>query len=333
MTVLIMTAIWPTLQQPAFGSFVRTQAMALQRAGVEIEVLVLSGRYRKLNYAKAILQLHSRLREKPIDLVHAHFGYVGMVTRTQTTVPLVVTYHGSDVLGRVNEQGTTTMLSKSLARMGCILGRFVDAVIVQSREMKEHFTGANVHVIPHEIDFDIFRLDGRDRARALLGLDPTRKYLLFAASPAVSVKRFPLAKAAVDHLRKEHKGVELVVVHNEPQPRLALYMNACDALVFPSYQEGSPNVVKQAMACNLPIVATDVGDVRELIGNTDGCYVCSPDPVEFAMRLQQILSTARRTTGRDQVRRFDSPLVTRRIVDIYEDVLKRRRQRTIITGT
>jgi teichuronic acid biosynthesis glycosyltransferase TuaC len=115
-------------------------------------------------------------------------------------------------------------------------------------------------------------------------------------------------------------------VHRETQERLALYMSACDALLFPSYQEGSPNIVKQAMACNLPIVATDVGDVRQVIGDCEGCYVCEPSAAEFAARVTQVLSRGMRTHGREHIRHLDSSTVSRRLVEIYEHVLRTRAQ-------
>src|SRR5437762_3179929 len=105
MKVLIMTAIYPTPENPAFGSFVRTQAESLKRAGIDVELLVMRGRIRKLLYPKAIFQLRRRLQQGSFDLVHAHFGYVGLVARTQWKVPLVVTYHGDDLLGTINERG------------------------------------------------------------------------------------------------------------------------------------------------------------------------------------------------------------------------------------
>ena len=105
MKVLIMTAIYPTPENPAFGSFVRTQAESLKRSGLEVELLVMRGRIRKWLYPKAIFQLRKRLQQDSFDLVHAHFGYVGIVARTQWKVPVVVTYHGDDLLGTVNERG------------------------------------------------------------------------------------------------------------------------------------------------------------------------------------------------------------------------------------
>ncbi|PYU63734.1 MAG: hypothetical protein DMG49_27955 [Acidobacteria bacterium] len=329
MKVLIMTAIYPTPANPAFGSFVRTQAESLKRAGVDIEVLVLRGRFRKLIYPKGVFQLRRRLAGSPADLVHAHYSYVGMIARTQWKVPVVVTFHGDDLLGTVMESGEKTRSSALIVAAGKRLARHVDAVIVQTSEMASKLEEANVFVIPHEVDFEVFRPTDREQARATLGLAAGKKYLLFAANPQVPVKRFPLAKSAADYLRKRDPAIELLVVYKEPQERLALFMSACDALVFPSYQEGSPNVIKQAMACNLPIVATDVGDVRQIIEKTKGCYVSKPSVTEFAARINEILQHRERTDGREHIRHLDSAAVSERVIEVYEQVLRNREARFV----
>src|SRR6195256_1007471 len=209
----------------------------------------------------------------------------GVQTCALPILPVVVTYHGSDILGWINKKGQRELLGRLIAGAGRIVARRVDAAIVQSDEMASKLTGANVYVIPHEVDFKVFQPTERDQARSELGLSGQKKYLLFAANPKVGVKRFPLARAVADALPHADPSVELLVVCKDTQQRLALYMSACDALVFPSYQEGSPNIVKQAMACNLPIVATDVGDVRQVIGKTRECHICNPSVTDFAARL------------------------------------------------
>jgi teichuronic acid biosynthesis glycosyltransferase TuaC len=324
MKVLLMTAIYPTPENPACGSYVRTQAESLKQAGVDIEVLVLEGRYRKLIYPTGILGLRRRLAKGSIDLVHAHYSYVGMVARTQWKVPVVVTYHGSDLLGPVGEQGKKARGSALIVAAGQTLARWVDAAIVQTAEMARRLEKSNVFIIPHEVDFEIFRPTEKEQSRAALGLEAGKKYLLFAANPQIAVKRFPLAKAVAEHLAKQDPSVELLVIFKETQDRLALYMSACDALIFPSYQEGSPNIVKQAMACNLPTVATDVGDVRQVIGKTRGCYVCNPSIPEFVARICDILRHRERTDGREQIRYLECSAVAQRVSEVYEQVLRKR---------
>jgi glycosyltransferase involved in cell wall biosynthesis len=324
MKILTVTAMYPTEANPAFGSFVRTQVESLRHAGVDVEVLVLKGRFRKLIYPKGVFELRRRLEQGGIDIIHAHYSYAGMVARTQWRVPVVVTYHGDDLLGTVMEGGKKTWSSGLIVAAGKMLARLADAAIVQSPEMASKVKQANVFVIPHEVDFEVFKPAEREQARTALGMDHSRKYLLFAANPEVPVKRFSLAKAVADCLRARDQSIELLVVSKETQERLALYMSACDALIFPSYQEGSPNVVKQAMACNLPIVATDVGDVRMTIGNTKGCHVCRPSIPVFASRLNEILTHRQRTTGRVAIRHLTAEAVSQKVIEVYESVMRNR---------
>jgi len=327
MKILVATSIYPTRENPARGTFVRTQVEYLKRAGVEVELLIVGERSRKLMYPKAALELRRRLADSSIDLVHAHYSYVGIVARTQWKVPVVVSYCGDDLLGTMNSRGRQTLFGRMAVIAGHMLSKQVDGVIVKSKGMaSELVRKKGVYVIPHEIDLDLFQPTDQEQARKLLGLDLRKKYLLFAANPDIPVKRFPLAKAVADHMSRQDPTVELLVIYKEAQERLPLFMSACDALVFTSYQEGSPNVVKQAMACNLPIVSTEVGDVREIIGKTEGCYLCEPEVEEFARRLSSILRHRERTSGRGQVQHLAGPAVAQRIIEVYEQVLINHRR-------
>ena len=135
MRVLVATAIWPKTDRPELGTYVRTQARALEDAGLDVEVLVLDGRNRKLIYPKGIVQLRRRIAANPPDLVHAHYSYVGFVARTQLCIPVVLTFHGDDILGTAGTDGQCSRRSKLIAAAGSALGEFVAAVIVQTEEM------------------------------------------------------------------------------------------------------------------------------------------------------------------------------------------------------
>ncbi len=326
MKVLVATAIYPSPARPWYGTFVRSQVEALCGIGVDASPFVLTGRNSKLAYLQSMPVLRRRLADEHFDLVHAHYGYVGIVARTQFRVPVVLTFHGSDLMGGIDETGRATLFSRVAAGVGKRVAQGIDAVIVQTEEMARLLPRhPNVHVIPHEIDLELFRPVDREEARRQLDLDPQRKYLLFAAAPDKAVKRYPLARAAADRLSERDPLVELLVVHREPQGRLPLYMSACDALVFPSYQEGSPNIVKQAMACNLPIVSTDVGDVADVIGSTEWCHVVDPTLEAFVERLREILVVRPRTNGRNAVHHLAGPVVAGRVLDVYEQVLRTAR--------
>lgn len=324
MKVLVLTSIYPTRENPTLGTFVRTQVEYLKRAGIEVEVLLLRGPSQKMTYLKAPFDLRKRLADSSIDLIHAHYSYPGMIARTQWKVPVVVSYCGDDLLGTIGERGNKTCFSRIAVQAGRLLANVVDAVIVKSKEMAGKLARPDVHIIPHEVDLDLFRPVSQNYARAMLGLEARKTYVLFAANPQIPVKRFSLAKLAADELTAQDSSIELLTVYKESQERLALFMNACDVLVFTSYQEGSPNIVKQAMACNLPIVSTDVGDVRDLMSGTAGCFICEPDAHEFAARLADALRQGRRTEGRERVRHLSGPAVAERIIAVYDGVLTGR---------
>jgi teichuronic acid biosynthesis glycosyltransferase TuaC len=325
--VLAVTNIYPTPEKPYFGTFVRTHIESLRRSGVEIDVMAMDGRFRKLIYPRGILQLQPRLVRSRYDLIHAFYSYSGWVARFQWKLPLVVTYEGADLTGAFSWNGRPDRSNVFVVPAGQLLARLADAAIVQSREMADKIANTNVHIIPHEVDFETFQVTPREEARHVLGLDRDKKYLLFAADPRNGRKNFPLAKAAADLLAAEDPSVELLVVWREQQSTLARYMSACDALVFTSYSEGSPNVVKQALACNLPIVSTDVGDVREVIEGTDWCYLADFNAAEFATHLQAILEVRPRTDGRIQAQRYAPEVIVGQVRRIYEDVLDRRARR------
>jgi teichuronic acid biosynthesis glycosyltransferase TuaC len=325
--VLIVTALWPSPRRPVLGPFVRTQVEALREAGANLELMVLDAPWRKLLYPMGALKVWSRVARGDIDLVHAHFGYVGIVSRLQRRVPLIVTFHGSDLLGDMVEEEYLDPFSRLQAASGRWIARRADAAIVQSGQMAAAMpAGTPTFVIPHEVDLRVIRPTGRDQARAALGLDPRRPYLLFAADPAIRTKGHPFAAEVVESLRGRHPDVEMLVVWTETQERLALYMSAADALVFPSLQEGSPNIVKQAMACNLPIVATDVGDVRERMEGVPGCLVRERRIGPFADALDDLLRAGARSEGRARVAELDSPIVAGRIMAAYEQTLAMARR-------
>ena len=324
MTILMVTAIYPTPERPHYGVFIRSQIEMLRQRGLPIKVFAMAGRSRKWVYPKGMVQLRQVLANTQVDLIHAHYSYAGMVARTQRQVPVVVSFMGCDLLGGVDDEGKRSLVSILDASAAQMLALSVDGVIVKSREMAGKIPRRDVHVIPNEVNFERFHPVDMAEARASLGLDPHKKYILFAANPAEGRKRYPFSKEVVDYLAQRDPSVELLVVYKEPQERLVLYMNACDALIFPSYQEGSPNIVKQAMACNLPIVATDVGDIREMIGGTEGCFVCDPEVSLFAERLETILRRGGRTQGREHIHYLHPSVITDKIITVYEEVLHRR---------
>ena len=147
---------------------------------------------------------------------------------------------------------------------------------------------------------------------------------MFAGNPAVPRKRFALAQRAVE-LLNDTLPAELVVAWGVPHGDMPLYMSACDALVFTSMQEGSPNVVKEALACDLPIVSVSVGDVAQQLTSVEGCELCADDhPETIAAALARVLRRSCRVKGRDAVRHLDERLLTQQLIGVYRTALEHR---------
>src|SRR5437764_12996600 len=184
--------------------------------------------------------------------------------------------------------------------------------------------GVRANVIPSGLDLNLFRLIPRDEARRHLGLPPDKRFVLFVGNPAEPRKRYGLAREAVEILNRS-LPVELRVAWGSPHTDVPFLMNACDALVFTSLQEGSPNTVKEALACNLPVVSVPVGDVAQRIGGVAGCELCPDEkPESIAAALERVLRRGIRAAGRAAVQDLDERRLAQQVIDVYRSVLGAR---------
>jgi teichuronic acid biosynthesis glycosyltransferase TuaC len=313
MKVLVVTNMYPTEEQPAFGIFVQEQVEALRKAGVQVDVLFVNGRKSRLNYFWGIARYWRTLLKGDMDIVHAHHAITGLLARLQLCRPLVVTYHGTEVSNIV-----PSWLS-FLARRGA---RIFDRIIVVNKtEQNLVSNDEKVRLIPCGIDLDKFQPISRDEARHALSLPVEKPLVLWVGQHRQWVKRLDLAEKAMQVVKQQLPEAELVVVSGQPHSVVPTYMCACDVLLLTSRYEGSPMVIKEAMACNLPIVSTRVGDVAELLDGVDGCYLVEPDPEIVASRLVRVLESGRRTSGRVRIEHLNSEAVARRVISVYDELL------------
>lgn len=324
--VLMVTGIYPTPRQPHSGTFVKTLVDALATSGIGIEIVHPRPAPVPLRYVSATVQVFFRTLRHEFDIVHGHYGLWCLAARMQWTTPVIAAYLGSDVLGDPRSDGSLTTKGRITTAVSRWLCRFVDVVTVKTDEMRRALPTDNVVVIPDGIDFTLFRPMSRLETRASLGWDQHRSYVLFANNPAIPVKGFPLAQQAMERLHQRGLSAELVVATGLPQTTVVQYINASNVLVLPSISEGSPNVVKEAMACNVPVVAVDVGDVAQLISQTAGCYVCERTPDALADALMKALQRREPTTGRADIARMDRSVIVRQVIALYGQTLSRQVQ-------
>lgn len=303
--------------------FIKVQAESLESEGVEVNFFYIKGKGVR-NYLKNVPLLKKEIKTNHYDILHAHYALCGWVAvLTWTKLPIVLSLMGSDVFGDINEKGKRAFKSNLFVLLTRLVQPFVDVVIVKSSGMRAKITKKRqVYEIPNGIRMDQFRPLNYD-ARLKLGLDPNKQYVLFLANPDDPNKNIQLVQKAVKHLHRE--DLEFINIYKVSHETIVDYLNAVDVFTLCSYSEGSPNVVKEAMSCNCPMVVTPAGDAPWVIGNTPGCYVGSYDAKGFSEKLSQALNFASihgRTKGRARIYELglDGKHVAQQLESIYLDV-------------
>jgi teichuronic acid biosynthesis glycosyltransferase TuaC len=324
MRVLMVTSDWLWNSWGGPAVFIARQAEFLRREGVEVDLFPFRGARDPRNYLSAWREVRSRIGQGGYDLVHAQFGQSG-ITALPKSVPLVVTFRGDDLEGIIGDNGQYVASGWVLRGVSRMVARQADAVIVVSEHMKRYLPrSAAAHVMPSGIDLELFRPQLRDQVRTAIGLPLDERLVLFVGNPALARKRFALAQAAVDALGPG-QPVRLIVGWEMQHRQIADLMSACDALIVTSMQEGSPNSVKEALACNLPVVSVPVGDVALRLKGVAGCELCPNDRVEtLAAALGRVLQRRERIEGRSAVEHLNEVLLTRQLIGIYRSVLPAR---------
>lgn len=260
-----------------------------------------------IGYMRNLKKLRKKIREYSPDFVHAHFGLSGLLACLQRIVPVVITFHGSDVN------------LPQLKHLSILAARLSKHNICVSEKIRKRIEGNNRYsIVPCGINLDIFYPIDMKAAREKLNMNPEKKYILFSSSFTNAVKNATLAFSAISMLQF---SVEFIELKNKNRDQVNLLLNACNLLLLTSKSEGSPQIIKEAMACNCPIVATDVGDILEVIDGTDGCYITSFDPEDVAEKIKLALQFNRRINGREKIQHFDNNIIAKKIFDIYQKVI------------
>ena len=328
MKVLVVTNMWPSAERPHWGAFVRSQADSLAALGCENTLYEIRGYRSSMEYFRAMSAIPQAARACGAELVHAHYGLSGAAA-ARVRLPLGVSFCGDDLLGRPDAHGRLTFKSRALLPVSQQAARRADAVIVKSDEMRRAIPGiAGVDVIPNGVDLARFAPEPRASARAALGWRDAGHVLLFAADPHELRKNWPLADATRAALTARGLDVRLEAVHGRPQADMVRAMNAADVLLLPSFHEGSPNVVKEAMAVGLPVVAAPVGDCAERLRNVSPSWVVERTVEAFANAAAAVLADQRRSNGREAIERTLSlAAVAKRVLGVYEKARERARTR------
>jgi len=306
---------------------IENQGKSLIANGIDISYYTINNKG-LFGYIKHISYLRKFLKKGKYDIIHAHYGLSAWVCIfAKTNEKLLVSFMGDDIIGSNRKNGTITISSKLIASINKLLTKYVyDYAIVKSEEMKNKMWSRNIEVIPNGVDLELFKPIPYMEARKKINVISNAKIqAYFISDPNRIEKNFNFANNLINELKSIYQ-IELFVIHNIQHNQLVNYYNAANFLIMTSYHEGSPNVIKEAMACNCPIITTDVGDVRWVIGDTEGCIISSFDRYEFKQGLIKIIEYSmyhKKTNGRQRIINLglENNTINKRISGIYSKLI------------
>ncbi|MFW5721195.1 MAG: glycosyltransferase family 4 protein [Bacteroidota bacterium] len=309
--------------------FIKRQAESLEQNGHEVKFFTVQNKG-ITGYLKNIGNLKKTIKSDQFDIIHAHYTFNGLLALlTLTKKPIVVSYMGADTYGSYNRKGQIKPSSYINILIAIIIQPFINGIIVKSPNLKKRiFFNRKAYLIPNGININYFKNIGKEKARKYLNLKMESKVILFLGDKTNKRKNFHLISEAFKQV-EAFKNLNLLAPYPVEPKKIIYYYNAADVLALSSYDEGSPNVIKEAMACNKPIVSTNVGDVEWLFGNTEGCYLSDFNPENVAKQLEKAIcfsETKGETKGRDRIieLKLDASSVAKKITEVYREVLKQK---------
>jgi glycosyltransferase involved in cell wall biosynthesis len=317
--------MWPDAERPVYGIFVQRQIESLREAGIRCDVLYVRGYLGFRVYPLAVwwFALNRKALRKQYRLIHAHAGETALVISPLTGMPKVASYCGDDILGKASSDGTFTRRAELRRWLIKQSARFCTLTITKSQEMAAALPSSvrkDNSVVPNGINEREFCPIGRAEARERLGWNPQERIAIFVATrPHEPRKRLDLAQAAVAEAELILGPIRLFVAENVPPGDLPVIMSAADCMLLTSRMEGSPNALKEALMCNLPVVSTDVGDVVDLLSGVTNSAVCHDTAGDIGAALANILRSGERSDGREKRDNLKQSAIADRILSIYRD--------------
>jgi len=292
------------------NSFVIEQGNSIALLGIEVEHLLIIGKG-FVGYLKNLSILKQKINAFKPNLIHAHYGLSGLLSTFQKKVPVIITYHNGEILNP---------FINFFSSLSVLFSEYRIYVAKHIRSKMFFKTKKNYSILPCGIDLEQNRLFPSEAASEYLNLSKEKINILFGGAFSNNRKNYILAKSALEILIHSNRNINLIELKGYDRIGVTYLLNACNLLLLPSKSEGSPQIIKEAMACNCPIVATDVGDIKEIIKNTEGCFITSFKSEDVASKIDAAINFGRRTNGRDKIARFDNKIIAGKIYDIYKMV-------------
>lgn len=289
--------------------FITEQANSLIKSGIDIEYFTLKKKG-LFGYIKHYPQFIKKIQNFKPNIVHAHYGLSGLFANLQRTVPVVTTYHGSDINNRI--PFLFSIISIILSKVN----------IFVSTKLAKKAGCISSPVISCGVNLDVFIPMDKEVARELMGFAKEKKYVLFSGAFDNVVKNYPLAQKSVEILRNKGYTIELLEYKGYTRLQATVLFNAVDCVLVTSFKESGPLVIKEAMAVNTPAASVDVGDVTEITQGAEGYFICSFDADDIAKKLHNAfrIKGEKRLQARELVSFLDLSLVANRVIEVYKTI-------------
>ncbi len=330
LSILAVTNIFPTDAHPTQGVFVAQQINGLREIGVKVDVFYVDRAGKGMSvYLRMLKSLNATVQKVQPALLHVMYGGVmaDRVVRWNSHCPTIVTFHGSDLLGENFSGRWRRWISHYGVRCSRRAARNAQGVVVVSQRLKQALPGgldeSKVRVIPCGIDLDRFKPMDKLACQRQLGWHDRSFHILFPSNNGDPVKRPWLAFEAVEKLNRAGVSTELHHMRGISNSVVPIWMNASDALLLTSVHEGSPTVVKEALACGVPVVSVDVGDVAERIKGILGCHLALPEPEDLASKLRLVQQAGGRVSAREKIQELSVKNIALKLERFYRDTLAR----------
>lgn len=302
--------------------FAHRQVNNLKARSIDVGVFMLKSRTSLKSLFSDMIAFRQKLATFNPHIVHAHFGTVtSFFCALVSNKPLVITFRGSDLNPVSGQNAFLNGIKQVLSQLSTLRAKHIICV---SQGLKKRLWWRNdeVSIIPSGIDSSIFKPLPIKYARERLGLSLTDRMILFNVGKSPLVKRLDLAEKVVKFVNSRFPNTCFVKLYgNIDSDYMPFYYNAADCLLMTSDHEGSPNVVKEAVSCNCPVVSVDVGDVKDRLTDVWPSKIVKRDPVEIGQAIIGIFNLNKRSNGHNKIQEISLDRLSTEIVSIYRSLL------------
>lgn len=289
--------------------FVTEQGDELVRQGIVVDYFPIKGKG-LMGYLKNLKALKKKILTDNYQIVHAHYGLSGALAVLQRKVPVIITFHNGETL---------TIIGNVISSIASLFSDFNIYVAKHIYDLTYFKRKNKSAVIPCGINLKELKIIPKEEAKKLMNLPDNKINILFGGNFANLRKNYPLAKEAINIL--PHKNINLIELKGFSREQVTNLLCGCDLMLLPTKSEGSPQIVKEAMACNCPVVASNVADISDIFAETQGCFLTDFDSSNLAEAILKAINYKGRTNGREKMEKYDNSKIVKEIVEIYNRLI------------